>query len=108
AQVQAADTKVGLEIVRHLLGAKLKGQRDVLASSVPKAGRTIDEVAEATERLATAPTVADALAIEAHAAAAYWKAWSALPLKSSRGAQASLPEHWRNAGDRRSPLSGSP
>jgi len=108
AQVQAADTAVGLEVVRYLLGAKLEGQRDVLASFVPRAGKAIDEVAEATEQVATAATVKDVLAIEARAAAIYWKAWSGLTLTSSRGTQVSLPEHWRTTGDRRSPLSGSP
>src|SRR6266545_720078 len=108
AQVQAADSDVGLEVVRYLLGAKLEGQRDVLCSFAPRAGEAIDEVAEATEQVAIAPTVREALVAEAHAAAVYWKVWSRLTLKSSRGAQVSLPEHWRNAGDRRSPLSGSP
>ncbi len=108
AQVQAADTEVGLEVVRYLLGAKLEGQRDVLASSVPRAKKAVAAAAEAAKRVTDAMTVRDALAIEAHAAAVYWKAWSGLPLMSSRGIQASLPEHWRTAGDRRSPLSGSP
>jgi CRISP-associated protein Cas1 len=108
AQVQAADTKVGVEIVRHLLGAKLKGQRDVLVASVPGAENEIADVTHASVQVATAETIKEALAIEARAAAAYWKAWSALRLMSSRGAQASLPDHWRSAGDRRSPLSGSP
>jgi CRISPR associated protein Cas1 len=45
---------------------------------------------------------------EARAAAAYWEAWSSLPIQFVRADLSSIPEHWKTFGPRRSPLSGSP
>ncbi len=45
---------------------------------------------------------------EAQAAAAYWSAWSAVPVAFARRDLVRIPGHWRTFGTRASPLTGSP
>jgi CRISPR-associated endonuclease Cas1 len=107
AQVMAAESEVGREIVRSLLSEKLTRQRCVLNGFRPT-GRTVEVFNRASTQIDNAPSVSGILSAEARAAAVYWKAWAGLPLAFSRSNLGSVPEHWRFAGDRRSPLSASP
>jgi CRISPR/Cas system-associated endonuclease Cas1 len=50
----------------------------------------------------------EALAWEARAAAAYWRAWESVPVAFSRSDIPNIPDHWLMFGDRHSPLSASP
>lgn len=108
AQVEAAATDVGLQVVRDLLGAKLEGQLAVLRSAFPDDAKAIGAVARALEALGWATSPGSMLSAEAKAAAAYWEAWRELPLRFARADEAKVPEHWCSFGERHSPLSTSP
>ena len=45
---------------------------------------------------------------ESSGAAAYWGAWRDVSLRFARKDEKSIPEHWRNFGQRGSPITGSP
>lgn len=105
AQVHAANSEVGLEIVRSLLTEKLRGQLAVLTSHLPEEHEALRVIGDALERTADVTSVKQVLALEAQAAAVYWKAWSHLPMEFARSGEHSIPQHWRSAGERRSAVS---
>jgi CRISPR-associated endonuclease Cas1 len=108
AQVLAADSPVGQEVTRYLMGRKLRGQLENLEGHFAKERSAIKAVRAASERLGTCQTVREAMAWEAKAASTYWGAWASLPVRFARVDLAKIPEHWRTFGNRHSPLTTSP
>jgi CRISPR-associated protein Cas1 len=108
AQVTAAGSEVGLEIVKALLHAKLTGQAANVERFRPEEADALSEIAAAQVRLDAATTLAQALTSEARAANAYWRALSGLRLTFARDDLMKIPDRWDTAGDRHSALSSSP
>jgi CRISPR-associated endonuclease Cas1 len=111
AQVMAFGSASGMAIGRDLLRGKLLAQAttlDRLATVLP----VEPDLAQGIQNLARALEVADDVtqlrSIEARAAAAYWGAWSSLPVHFARRDEAIVPTHWRTFGTRSSPLTGGP
>src|SRR6266511_100153 len=99
AQVLAGDSPAGLEVVRHLLRAKLQGQLSVLREHFVYGSGPIDAVSLALASLEDEPSARKALAWEAKAASAYWRAWSPEPIRFARADEGKIPEHWPTFGD---------
>ena len=108
AQVAAAGSQTGLEVVRSLLDAKLAGQLANVVRFRPLETEAQSEIARARVRLGEASTLAEALAAEAKAANTYWGAFAGLQMTFARADLPKIPERWRAAGDRHSALSSSP
>lgn len=104
----AAETHVGLEIVRGLLTAKLEGQLGLLRRSMPAKTAAAQEIGTRLDALARADNIDSALKLEAKAASAYWGAWREVPMRFARADERHIPDHWRVFGERQSPLSASP
>jgi CRISPR-associated endonuclease Cas1 len=107
AQVLAAFSGVALHITRELLRAKLDGQLRVL-ERIPDTEHAYAAVVQAIEGLPEADGAVALRVLEARAAAAYWSAWSSLPVRFVTRDQGRVPEHWRTFGSRVSPLTSSP
>jgi CRISPR-associated endonuclease Cas1 len=111
AQARALDTPVGNDIVRRLLAEKVAAQAETLIA-VERVVRVDDITVTALRAAAAALHVAvgrDELRLaEAQAAAAYWSAWSAVPVNFARRDVDRVPTHWRTFGSRTSPLTGNP
>ncbi len=110
AQALAVHRSVGLGIARDLIADKLQGQRETLrflGRHVPTDGAQ-GEVEAALERLADARDVDSVRLAEAQGAAAYWGAWSQLPVRFARRDAEKVPLHWRTVASRSSPLTGGP
>jgi CRISPR-associated endonuclease Cas1 len=104
AQVTAADTDVGVGIVRRLLVAKLAGHgaiaRDVLGHD-----RAAEIIAGFVADMEGAETVEALRIMEAQAAAAYFGAWPRVDVVRFVGTDAArVPTHWRRFDGRRSVL----
>jgi len=107
AQALAGQNGMALEIARQLISAKLSGQETVARESLENLA-TADAIARLRERLSVADRLDLVRSVEAQAAAAYWSAWSALPVIFPRQDMKRVPEHWRTFGTRKSQLTGSP
>jgi CRISPR-associated endonuclease Cas1 len=107
AQALATMNGVGIGIARDLLTQKLRGQADVL-ERIPESGDAQAVVEHALTDLATAETTEQLRAVEAQAAAAYWQAWSSMPIPWVRKDAERVPEYWRTFCARTSPLTASP
>lgn len=108
AQAGGAKSGSALEVARYLLKAKLDGQASVLSERMPSARKAIDQLSRAIDRVRDADRIEELLAAEAKAATAYWRAWESVPMTFARADIDALPEHWRTAGERHSPLSSGP
>lgn len=108
AQVAAAESEVGLSIVRLLLEGKLRGHLDVLRDYFAGSSEVISILERATAEVGVADSVRSALATEARAASAYWSAWRRVPIRFARSDERHLPPHWKTFGERQSPLGTSP
>lgn len=100
AQADSKHTPLGLQITRTLLGAKFRGQLDVLAELEP------DQVAECERIAATLATAKDyeaARGIEAEIARRYWQAWLGVRMEF----ETPVPPHWETYPGRNSPKSGN-
>ncbi len=106
-QALAPFTGAGLAIARNLIRLKVERQANVLSRipSEPGAAIDLDEQLAAVDRAESIPTLRMA---EANAARAYWSRWASLPVRFARHDQPQIPAHWATAGNRVSPLSGSP
>lgn len=106
AQALATSNATGRDAARFLLGSKIKGQLANLteAELSPKA---IEQVRTALEWLETTESFEEILYAESMAAAAYWRAWSELPIRFGKRDLVGLPEGWSTFGTRRSALTGS-
>jgi CRISPR-associated protein Cas1 len=104
AQALAAGNEAGHAVTLEILRAKLKGQAAVaLLLGGKEVGSLIDRL---VRELGKATDVAQFLAIEASAAAAYWSLWAPLALHFSRRHE--VPKHWQSIGVRNSPLTRRP
>jgi CRISPR-associated endonuclease Cas1 len=107
AQARAADTEVGLDIMRQLLTQKLNGQQEVLRAFT--AGHlAIPQIELARRALPCARNFIDLRAVESRAAAAYWGAWQNVPAQFCPKDKARMPAHWRTFGSRTSVPTSSP
>ncbi len=114
AQALATTNGVGLTIARDLLHHKIAGQAAVADRLLPLTATASTATAAASHVrriLATLPSAAtvDRLRwLEADAALHYWGAWAGLPVRWAKRDAERVPEHWRTAGSRTSPLTSSP
>jgi CRISPR-associated protein Cas1 len=102
-QALAAYTTVGVEVARLVLGEKLAGQACV-AENLPGGGEVATLIRAHAARVEQARSLADAVAAESAAAAAYWQAWATLPVRFNTP---DVPAHWRVVGRRTNGLRGS-
>jgi CRISPR-associated endonuclease Cas1 len=107
SQALAAGSGVGLEIARTLIDAKLSGEERVLREQLNSAG-TADLVSGFRQKLSSAGNFEAIRILEATAAAAYFRQWHFLPVMWPKADLKKIPDHWRFAGSRQSPLSGGP
>ena len=107
AQALALDNGVGLEICRVLIDAKLRGQEQVIRErlNVPASAEVIDSFRKS---LPAADTFEAIRQRESQAAQVYFAAWRDIPILWPKADLALIPEHWRTAGSRQSPLTGAP
>jgi CRISPR-associated endonuclease Cas1 len=107
AQALGTTSPTGLEIARGLLHAKVQGQASLLPElpGGPQAVQTIDRALSAIEQ---ATDLVELVGAEAHAASAYWEAWSALPVPIGPRDPDRVPEHWQSFGQRHSMLANGP
>lgn len=111
AQALAPQMNIGLEIVRYLLREKLHRQRECISDerrNVADAESALRAISEATEMLDHAGSIARLRLAEAQAAAAYWAAFSGMPVHFAKRDEARIPLHWRAFLGRSSPLTGGP
>lgn len=106
-QAFAISNGVGLEICRTLIDAKIQGQENVLRGHLncPSAA---DTIARFGLQLGSADSFDAIRSIEANAAASYFREWRDLPVSWPKADLQRIPEHWRLAGSRQSPLTGGP
>jgi CRISPR-associated endonuclease Cas1 len=107
AQAMAGQLGVGLGIAKELISRKLAGQAQAAAYKL-RDSTVAEEIERLRAEIATAESIPALRRIEAQAAAAYWSAWSSLPVTFPRNDLHRVPEHWRRFGSRTSPLTGSP
>jgi CRISPR-associated endonuclease Cas1 len=106
AQAFALTNGVGLEISRALIYAKLEGQEQLVRTLKDSVSAAV--IAGFREKLAGADRSEEIRVLEAHAAIAYFGAWRDVPVLWPKADLRKIPERWRTAGARRSPLSGGP
>jgi CRISPR-associated endonuclease Cas1 len=85
----------------------VRDQADVLGQ-IPESESAQANVDEALPGLGGVETVEQLRALESRAAAAYWQAWSALPVPWARKDATRVPGHWRKFGSRTSPITALP
>jgi hypothetical protein len=107
AQALAAGNGLGLEIARSLIDAKLKGQEQVLRERLNCQGAA-DVVSDFRNKLVSADTFDAIRIVEANAAACYFREWRDIPVTWPKADLPKIPDHWRFAGTRQSPLTGGP
>jgi CRISPR-associated endonuclease Cas1 len=106
AQALAPTNGVGLEITRELVQAKLVSQAAVLDRMPdPDAARAVRDI---LPRIEEATSLEELRLWESRAGLRYWEAWWRLPVRWDRASQRRVPEHWKTAGPRISPITGSP
>lgn len=111
AQASATESPVGSEIGYRLLRDKLHAQAanigelpiEQSTAELAKAG-----VARALQRLETAADADELRGAEAEGAAAYWGAWSDMPMRFVQRDERNVPRHWLRFGSRTSGLKGGP
>jgi CRISPR-associated endonuclease Cas1 len=106
-QAFAMGNRVGIEVARALLVAKLKGQAEVLRR-IPQRADARKTVETAAKELATADSIASLRYVESRAAAAYWDAWQDVTTRFPAREATRAPEHWLRFGTRSSLLNDSP
>jgi CRISPR-associated endonuclease Cas1 len=106
SQALAAGNGVGLEIARTLIDAKLSGEERVLREQLNSPAA--DVISGFRQKLASAGTFDAIRSTEANAAATYFREWRFLPIMWPKADGRRIPDHWRFAGSRQSPLSGGP
>lgn len=107
AQALARQNGAALEIMRELMRAKLDGQKQLVRTQLGNA-TAADIIEKLQESLSTAESLDTVARLEAHAASAYWSAWSEVPINFPRQDVARVGEHWLTFGTRKSLLTGSP
>ena len=107
SQALAADTGLGVEIARTLIDAKLKGQEQVLRERL-NCHAAAEVIANFRHKLGFAGTFEAIRIVEANAAACYFREWRDIPVTWPKADIPKIPDRWRFAGSRQSPLSGGP
>lgn len=107
AQSLAAGNGAGLEIARSLIDEKIKGQERVLREGL-RCELAAKVVSGFREKLFSADTFDAIRTVEANAAAAYFREWRFIPVIWPKTDVKKIPDHWRFAGSRQSPLTGGP
>ena len=107
SQALALGNGVGLEICQKLIDAKLEGQERLVRERLHDTVAA-QEIAAFRDRLKTADTSEAIRWMEAHAAGAYFGALRNVPVLWPKADLPRIPNHWRVAGSRQSPLSGGP
>ncbi|MGI8559465.1 MAG: CRISPR-associated endonuclease Cas1 [Solirubrobacteraceae bacterium] len=107
AQALAPDGPAGLEVARHVLAEKVRGQAAV-AAELGAAPYVRDALDCALTEIEVGHATAMLLAAERGAAKVYWRTWSMLPVRFSRREQVKLPEHWHRFDRRASLITGGP
>jgi CRISPR-associated endonuclease Cas1 len=105
AQALAAQSGLGLQIVRELISQKLIGQERVARERL-RDMTTANAIASFRDLLESAKTVEDVRTCEARAGAAYWIGWHGIRMQFPKKDALRVPEHWLTFGSRTSPLSG--
>jgi CRISPR-associated endonuclease Cas1 len=98
-------TDSGIELIRYLIGEKLKGRMAVVEQFFSAESVALASIHERLERI---DSLGDAELIrhaEGEAGAAYWELWRRVPVAFARRDLARIPEHWLTFGPRMSPLS---
>ncbi len=111
AQARALDTDLGDGIARRLVGEKIAAQAETVDAGdrvVPVPDIAIESLSSAAAALHVAVGRDEIRMAEARAAASYWSAWSAVPVRFARRDPGVVPDHWRTFGGRASALTGSP
>src|SRR5215469_7877012 len=107
SQALAAGNGVGLEIARTLIDAKLRGEEQVLREQL-NSPTAADLISGFRHKLASADSFDVVRNVEANAAAAYFRKWHFLSVMWPKADGKKIPDHWRFAGSRQSPLTGGP
>ena len=107
SQALAAGNGIGLEIARTLIEAKLSGEERVLREQL-NSPAAADVISGFRQKLASADSFDHIRIVEANAAAAYFREWRFLPVMWPKADIKKIPDHWRFAGSRQSPLTGGP
>ncbi len=107
AQALAAGNGLGLEIARTLIDAKLKGQEQVLRERLNRQAAA-NVVSDFRNKLVSVDTFDAIRIVEANAAACYFREWRDIPVTWPKADLPKIPDHWRFAGNRQSPLTGGP
>jgi CRISPR-associated endonuclease Cas1 len=106
-QARALDKGTGVVVARDLLVAKVRGQASV-CGRVPGGASVVDYLKQVGTALSTAQSLADLRYLESSAAAAYWGAWTGLPLPFNDRDRKRVPAHWLRFDSRGSLLTGQP
>jgi CRISPR-associated endonuclease Cas1 len=107
AQALAAGNGRRLEIARTLIDAKLKGQEQVLRQRL-NCHAAAEVITSFRHKLDSVETFDAIRIVEANAAACYFREWRWIPVTWPKADLPKIPDHWRFAGSRQSPLSGGP
>jgi CRISPR-associated endonuclease Cas1 len=107
AQALAAGNGLGLEIARTLIDAKLKGQEQVLRERL-NCEAAAEVISNFRDKLVSVDTFDAMRIVEANAAACYFRELRCIPVTWPKADVPKIPDHWRFAGSRQSPLSGGP
>jgi CRISPR-associated endonuclease Cas1 len=107
SQALAAGNGIGLDIARTLIEAKLSGEERVLREQL-NSPIAADVISGFRKKLGCADSFDAIRILEANAAASYFREWRFLPVMWPKADRKKIPDHWRFAGSRQSPLTGGP
>jgi CRISPR/Cas system-associated endonuclease Cas1 len=106
AQALARQTGVALAIMREVIGAKIRGQQELVQSKL-NSPTAADRIAKVHAELSSAEDLDTVAHCESQAASAYWSAWTTLPISFPRQDARRVPAHWLGFGTRKSMITGS-
>ena len=105
AQALAVATGLDIDLARDLIHRKLDGQRANLVRLGAAGLQSFDTMREALDRAAS---IDDVRLCEAKAAAIYWNAWSAVPIRLRGRDLVRVPAKWTHYDSRASSLTNGP
>lgn len=103
AQALSIATQTGVDVARMLIGAKLCGQAAV-ADHLQATDACTTTISNARKDTESATTIEEVLRAELLGAAAYWAAWSEIPMPFVARDRGRIPTHWSTFGTRSSPI----
>ena len=107
AQVLAAESEVGIALLRELLAEKAKRQARLVERFLdfaPSAGDPQGAILAQVAAIADAGTIRELRVAESIAGRQYWQAFAKIPIGFERAIRHTVPEHWHTAGPRTSRL----